>query len=216
MIRSLHSLRDRDRIRAVMNGGAEGVQAVLAWGSDSPGRDASEIGVDLPTANIMWSGLERLAQKIGRPPTLKTDMLPIKDNATARRKAEKRARIVNGWDEMTRMDLQYPQIGRWLPGYGFTMHRISEQKFGGYTYPVAELRDPYDVYPGWWGPNQQPEEAAVVRRISTAALMNIYPGVRFNRSWVSGGVLLGRDGWEGRGGDVEVIEYINAEGSFVI
>ena len=51
-------------------------------------------------------------------------MLPVRDNATNRDRAEKRARIVSGWDEIDRMEMQYPQIGRWLPGYGFTCHII--------------------------------------------------------------------------------------------
>jgi hypothetical protein len=223
-IRNLHIDSDRDRIRAVMNGGAEGIQAVLAWGSDNPGKDAAALGVDLPTANIMWSGLERLAQKIGRPPVLKTDMLPIRDNAPARKKAEKRARIVSAWDEMSRIEMQYPQIGRWLPGYGYTMHRIKEATFGDTTYPVAELRDPYDVYPGWFGAGQQPEEVAVIRRIPGHQLRRIYPDLKsykpkrtLSSVWGrSGTSVWGRGGWEGNGGDLEVIEYINTEGSYVV
>jgi hypothetical protein len=215
-IRNLHVDSDRERIRAVMNGGAEGIQAVLAWGSDNPAKDAAALGVDLPTANIMWSGLERLAQKIGRPPVLKTDMLPIRDNAPARKKAEKRARIVSAWDEMSRMEMQYPQIGRWLPGYGFTMHRIKEKQYGDTTYPVAELRDPYDVYPGWFGPDQQPEEVAVIRRIPGSQLRRIYPELRSYKPKRTLSSVWGRGGWEGNGGDLEVTEYINAEGSYVV
>jgi len=215
-IRNLHADSDRDRIRAVMNGGAEGIQAVLAWGSDNPGKDAAALGVDLPTANIMWSGLERLAQKIGRPPTLKTDMLPIRDNETARKKAEKRARIVSAWDDMGRMEMQYPQIGRWLPGYGFTLHRIKEATFGDTAYPVAELRDPFDVYPGWFGAGQQPAEVAVIRRIPSHQLRRIYPELKTYKPRRTLSSVWGRGGWEGNGGDVEVVEYINDVGSYVI
>ena len=173
-LKGLHSESDRGRIRAVMNGGALGVQSVLNYQSGVPysgpgsgkGNDSSSLGVDLPTANIMHSGLERMAQKIGRPPILKTDMIPMKDTDKARKKAEKRARIVQGWDETSRMELQYPQIGRWLPGYGFTFHVIRERMFGDQTIPVAELRDPFDVYPGTWGQDQPPIEARVGRRVS--------------------------------------------------
>jgi len=213
-LRHLHHDSDRERIRAVMNGGAQGIQAVLAWGSSNPAKEAAELGIDLPTANIMWSGLEKLAQRIGRPPTLKTDMLPIRDTDTARKAAEKRQRIVAGWDEMDRMEMQFPQIGRWLPGYGFTFHRIRERTFGLDTYPVAELRDPYDVYPGWFGAGQQPEEVAVIRRIPESQLRRLYPDLKTNLKASS--VVWGRNGWEGSGGDVEVIEYMNREGSYVV
>lgn len=217
-IRNLHIDSDRDRIRAVMNGGPHGIMAVLTWGSDTPLEDAAEIGLDLPTANIMWSGMERLAQRIGKEPTLKTDMLPIRDTQTARKKAEKRARIVQGWGEMQRFELHFPQMGRWLPGYGYTMHRIKEDLYGGKEpYPVAELRDPYHVYPGWWGPGQQPQEACVVRMVPGDYLRQQYPhmsSVKAERA-AGGAMILTRNGWEGRGGNVEVVEYINEEGSYL-
>jgi len=127
ILKGLHSSSNRQRIRDVMNGGAQGVQAVLSQGvpyqGPGSGKGADSLGVDLPTANIMWSGLERMAQKIGREPVLKTDMIPKRDTNPARKAAEKRGRIVRGWDETSRMELQYPQIGRWLPGYGFTVSR---------------------------------------------------------------------------------------------
>jgi len=214
-LRHLHHDSDRERIRAVMNGGARGIQAVLTWGSDNPAKEAAELGIDLPTANIMWSGLEKLAQRIGRAPTLKTDMLPIRDTDLARKAAEKRQRIVGGWDEMDRTEMQFPQIGRWLPGYGFTMHRIRERTFGTDTYPVAELRDPYDVYPGWFGAGQQPEEVAIVRRVPESQLRRLYPKMGAVSAGI-GSVVWGRNGWEGNGGDLEVVEYINAEGSYVV
>ncbi len=215
-LRQLHVDSDRDRIRAVMNGGAAGVMAVLTWGAQNPAVEAAKLGLDLPTANVMWSGLERLAQKIGRMPTLKTDMLPVRDTTKARKSAEKRARIVSGWDELDRLELQFPQIGRWLPGYGFTMHRIREQRFGTETYPVAELRDPYDVYPGWFGANQQPSEAAIIRRIPATRLAAIYPGLQLPSGVGTSAVVRGRSGWEGAGGNVEVAEYVDAEGTWVV
>ena len=211
-----HRLMDRRRIRAVMNGGPEGVQAVLGWDADGPAGDMRDMGADLPTANLMWSGLERLSQKVGRMPTLKTDMIPIRDTKKARSAADKRARIVQGWDDNQRIELQYPQIGRWLPGYGFVAHVIRERMYAGDPYPVAELRDPYDCYPGWFGPDQQPEEMAVVRRISYRDLYRIYPHAkavspRPNRQ-SSGVVILGSGNWEGATGlgtdTTEIVEYI--------
>ena len=88
-LRSGHDQLERRRIRGVMNGGADAVQAILGWGHDGPEGDIRDLGTDLPTANIIWSGLERLAQRIGRMPTLKTNMVPIKDSQTARKAAEK-------------------------------------------------------------------------------------------------------------------------------
>ena len=230
-LRGLVNVTDRSRIRSVMNGGAQGVQAVLNWDTPAAGPgsgkgESSGLGVDLPTANVMWSGLERLAQKIGRPPTLKTDMIPTQDNPTARGKAEKRGRIVRAWDETTSMDMQYPQIGRWLPGYGFTFHVIRERSYGGTTYPVAELRDPYDVYPGMWGPDQQPTEVAVVRNMDRKLVKQTYPeftelfGKAEQRRRGSGGgiPILGQtSGWEGNPHrPLEVIEYFCNDGCHVI
>ena len=58
------NVRDRERIRAVMNGGALGVQAVLNYdqapmhGPGSGKGASTSLGVDMPTANIMYSGME--------------------------------------------------------------------------------------------------------------------------------------------------------------
>ena len=215
-LRNLVDMHERRRIRDVMNGGALGVRSVLNSDMD--------LGIDLPTANIMWSGLERLAQKIGREPTLKTDMLPTKDTQKARRKADKRARIVRGWDETSRMELQYPQIGRWLPGYGFTLHVIRERKFGDSTYPVADLRDPYDVYPGQWGVDQQPSEVAVQRLVSEREFLRIYPEQteavadyrKMKRAKSGIPVLSNGSNWEGpTPNPLTIIEYMCDDGTYV-
>jgi len=226
-LKGMNQSSDRERIRSVMNGGAAGVQAVLNGGVPMQGPGSgkgadSNLGVDLPTANIMYSGLERLAQRIGRAPTLKTDMIPTHDSNTARSKAEKRARIVRGWDETSRMEMQYPQIGRWLPGYGFTLHVIRERKFGDTTYPVAELRDPYDVYPGSWGVDQQPSEVAVIRAMSRHEIGVAYPGFReiekARQPTEYGVPIIGvTSNWEGRKhSPVEVCEYICEDGTYVV
>ena len=226
VLRNQSQMADRARIRSVMNGGAEGVQAVLNYDGNNFGQKTSSranLGVDLPTANVMFSGLERLAQKIGRPPTLKTDMVPTRDTQTARKSAEKRARIVQGWDDMDRMELQYPQIGRWLPGYGFTFHIIKDRTVGGYTYPVAELRNPYDVHPGAWGPNQQPTEAAVFRSVSRKEFRKTYPWMgealdrRYRKEANSVPILGATGSWEGNPHHpVTLIEYLCADGTYVV
>jgi len=216
-LRNQQDLMSRRRIRSVMNGGQEGVQAILGWDANGPAKDLQDLGVDLPTANLMWSGLEKLSQMIGRAPTLKTDMLPIKDNKAARDKAEKRGRIVQGWDDLGRAEMQYPQIGRWLPGYGFVLHVIKEQTEGGHTYPVAELRDPYDVYPGFWGPNQQPTEVVSIRRVEEKWLRRQYPGMKvIDRSRRTGIYILGQSNWEGTNTQLEVAEYIDSSGTYLV
>lgn len=226
-LRKAHSTSDRARIRAVMNGGAQGVMSVLNWQDGIPyqgkgsGKGADSLGVDLPTANIMWSGLERLAQKIGRPPTLKTDMIPHADTQVARDKAEKRQRIVQGWDDITRLEMQYPQIGRWLPGYGFVLHVVREQRYGDTNYPVGELRDPYDVYPGNWGVDQQPKEVASYRVTSKKQLAASYPHLsdtilKKTQKFNTGIPIIGEGGWDGPQKEVHVIEYMCDEGTYIV
>ena len=230
MLKSAIDTSERQRIRAILDGGALGVQAVLNGGQGVPnmgpgsgkGPDSTGLGVDLPTANIMHSQLERMAQKIGREPTLKTDMIPTKDTDAARSAAEKRARIVQGWDDVTDFDMQFPQIGRWLPGYGFCLQVIRESKFGDTTYPDVELRDPYDVYPGVYGPKQQPSEVAIVRHVSRYHIQKVYPQIgealarKKYKTEASGAVILGQKGWEGNPHDpVELWEYICADGTYV-
>ena len=39
----------------------------------------------------------------------------------------------------------------------------------------AELRDPYNCFPGYFGADQQPKEMAIVRRVPKAALSKAYP-----------------------------------------
>jgi len=223
-LRSNVDLSRRARIRDVMNGGAAGVRAILAWNKEY----VRDLGDDLTAANMMLSGMERMAQKIGRIPTLKTDMIPTADTATAREKSEKRARIVTGWDDTSRFELQFPQIGRWLPGYGITGHVIRERQFGTETYPVAELRDAYSLYPGQWGVDQQPEELAAVRMVSLKSLLRIYPQLVevFQRKYANRpqatnfgygyGSTVAEGGWEGRAPDtVEVVEYMDIDGTHI-
>ena len=94
----------------------------------------------------------------------------------ARAKADKIARIVTSYDDTQKLDLQMPQVGRWLPGYGFCAWVITTKKDkNGFIYPSAELRDPYDTFPGNFGPDQQPREMAVLRRVPRYKLAQIYP-----------------------------------------
>ena len=56
----------RDRIRSIMNGGTGGISALL-------GQEAKNYNSDLPIPNLINSGLEHLAQKLGRMPDIKVD-----------------------------------------------------------------------------------------------------------------------------------------------
>jgi len=216
-------LSRRARIRDVMNGGPAGVRAILAWNKEY----VRDLGDDLTAANMMLSGMERMAQKIGRIPTLKTDMIPTADTDTARDRSEKRARIVTGWDDTSRFELQFPQIGRWLPGYGITGHVIRERKFGTETYPVAELRDAYSLYPGLWSVDQQPEELAAVRKVSMKEIVKVYPQLLevFQRKYTGryrattfgyNAPAVNTGGWEGNAPDaIEVVEYMDNDGTYI-
>lgn len=223
---------DRTRIRTIMNGGADGIAAVMAWdqGKGTSGRlnDVRQLGTDMPTVNLLHSGNERLAQKVGVGPTLK---MPVghRDSERGRRQAEKRERIVEGWDYMARMQMQYPQIGRWLPGYGFFVWTIGEKKdpLSGATYPYAQLRDPYDCYPGWFGADQDPQDMAIIRKVPLRMLKVAYPEADWSgyenqyRMWTGSLEARGRNGgrvmaWEGDQTGIEVAEYHCAIGRFLV
>ncbi len=233
----------RVRIRQIMNGGADGVEAVLAWNlgkessSHGDGRLSDMIGVDLPTVNLVASGLDRLGQKIGKMPTLK----PPKGNQDD---AQERMDIIETWDEWQELELDLPQIGRWIPGYGFGMWVITQRRSPkGELYPTMELRNPFDVYPGWMGARQQPADAAIVRMVPLYALKEIYAEaidwnlaetkLQQNRNSARteairdahGGIpdlskLRAPSGntrtWEGRDTGIEVIEYYCHDGTHIV
>lgn len=225
---------EKQRIRMIMNGGAEGVAAVMAWDMGkgaSMGLDevASLYGVDLPTVNLLASGLDRLSQKVGRAPTLKP---PITEEETARRKQQKKADIVGGWDYQQRIDLQYPQAGRWLIGYAEVPWVIKSRRApDGTPWPYAELRDPYDSFPGWFGADQQPDDMVTLRQVPLHALKTAYP--EFEWDQVEGELQKARQkprneasaaifgnsrmsGWEGPQTGIEVIEYIDGTGTYYV
>ena len=179
----------RGRIRSIMNGGPNGILALL--GDQLKGFEDWQV----PMPNLMSSGLEHLAQKIGRIPNLKIDVPNNKDSERARNKAEKIGRIITAYDDVQRLDLQMPQVGRWLPGYGYAVWVIKEKKdANGTPYPVAELRDPYNCFPGYFGADQQPKGSAYASAYTDS----------YNGSWANS---------NGQG-DL-VAEYYNEEGTYV-
>ena len=233
----------RIRIRQIMNGGADGVEAVLAWNmgkeasSHGDGRLSDMIGVDLPTVNLVASGLDRLGQKIGRMPTLK----PPKGNPED---AQERMDIIETWDEWQELELDLPQIGRWIPGYGFGMWIIAQARNDkGELYPTMELRNPFDVYPGWMGAKQQPADACIIRMVPLYALEEVYGEaidwdaaerkLQANITGARSKAILDAHGgipdlanirtpggnirsWEGKQTGIEVIEYYCHDGTHIV
>jgi hypothetical protein len=216
----------RGRVRAIMNGGPDGIQALL--GDNLKGFQDWQV----PVPNLMMSGLEHLAQKIGRIPNLKVDVPNGKDSDRARQKAEKVGRIVNAYDEVQKLDLQMPQVGRWLPGYGFSVWVIREKRdANGTPYPCAELRDPYNCFPGYFGADQQPKDMAIVRRVPKEALARTYPKYAnqilnkdaYNTDFLGVGNAYAsaytdqyNGSWANSNGDGDLIaEYYNLEGTYI-
>jgi hypothetical protein len=216
----------RGRIRAIMNGGPDGIQALL--GDQLKGFQDWQV----PVPNLMMSGLEHLSQKIGRIPNLKVDVPNGKDSDRARMKAEKIGRIVNAYDDVQKLELQMPQVGRWLPGYGFAVWVIRERKdANGVPYPIAELRDPYNCFPGYFGADQQPKDMAIVRRVPKEALARTYPKYAnqimskdaYNTDFLGVGSAYAsaytdqyNGSWANSNGDGDLIaEYYNLEGTYI-
>ena len=210
----------RSRIRKIINGGSQGVAALL-------GSNSENYNEDLPIPNMIESGLEHLAQKLGRVPDLKVDPYNNKDSERAKKKSEKLERIVHSYDKKSKIDMQLPQAARWLPGYGFCVWIIRNKKdqFGNF-YPHSELRDPYDCFPGYYGPDQQPKELALVRVVPAGVIKKLYPNAKleydmgttpYAGTWQGG---LYKDAhsrnWENNTSDgEELIEYYNEEGTYI-
>jgi hypothetical protein len=216
----------RGRIRAIMNGGPDGILALL--GDQLQGFEDFQI----PVPNLMMSGLEHLSQKIGRIPNLKVDIPNGKDSQRAKQKAEKIARIVTAYDDTQKLEMQMPQVGRWLPGYGFAVWVIREKKGpDGTPYPCAELRDPYNCFPGYFGADQQPKEMAIVRRVPKEALARTYPksaekimakdGYETNtlgigNAYASAYTDSYNGSWANSNGEGDLVaEYYNEEGTYI-
>jgi len=158
------------RIKAILNGGPDGIKALLGNTMETTDADL------LPAPNMLQSGIDRLAQKISGIPQVRVDVPNENESERSKYMAEKLERIVTNYDEKQNLNLQLAQAARWLPGYGYVAWVITtKMDKNGYPYPSAELRDPYDTFPGNFGPDQQPRELAVVRRIPRYKLAQIYP-----------------------------------------
>lgn len=216
----------RNRVRSVLDGGTAGVRALL-------GDAVSEIDDLVPVPPLLNTAIKRLAQKIGGAvPDLKIDPYGYKkgDTDTAKAAAEKRERIIDSYDRGCRLELQLPQVGRWLPGYGFAVWVIKDGfDADGSPYPYAQLRDPYDCYPGAWTVDQQPQELACVMKIPVTEIVRQYPHreaeirarLESKRPRTATGAILlsniGTSSWANPGGDgVDVVEYWVREGTYIV
>jgi hypothetical protein len=200
-----------------MNGGSNGIAALL-------GESAKNYDIDLPIPNLINSGLEHLAQKLGRMPDIKVDAYA--ESERAKNKAEKLERIVSNLDSNSKMDMQLPQAARWLPGYGFCVW-IIRQKMSpdGIMYPHAELRDPYDCYPGYYGPDQDPKELALIRLVPNAVIKSMYPQAQVmvdeSSQFPSGYSKFKyhdgfQRGWDNHLADgTELVEFYDEDGTYV-
>ena len=160
----------KSRIKAILNGGPDGIKALLGNTMDTSDADL------LPAPNMLQSGIDRLAQKVSGIPQVRVDVPNENDSTRSKMRAEKLERIVTSYDEKQNLISQLQQASRWLPGYGFCAWVITTKRDkNGYVYPSAELRDPYDTFPGNFGPDQQPREMAIIRRIPRYKLAQIYP-----------------------------------------
>ena len=224
-LRSINNeaLVDRSRIRDIMNGGEAAVRALL-------GKSVDVEYHELPAPNLFLTALERFAQKLGRTPDLKVDILNEKDSERARKKSEKIERIVTSYDRFQKLNMQLPQVGRWLPGYGFIVWVINHKKDkDGNPYPYAQLRDPFTCFPGIFGNDQQPQEMAIISRVPHEMLAKQYPNAKkyiFEQADDEGdgidtySVLLNasntQGGWANSTGSGKVVvEYMDSEGTYV-
>ena len=158
------------RIKAILNGGPDGIKALLGNTMETSDADL------LPAPNMLQSGIDRLAQKVSGIPQVRVDVPNENDSTRSKMRAEKLERIVTNYDDKQNLNLQLAQASRWLPGYGYCAWVMTTKiDKNGFAYPSAELRDPYDTFPGNFGPDQQPRELAVVRRVPRYKLAQIYP-----------------------------------------
>ena len=226
-LKNMHenALVDRHRFRAIMNGGADGIRALLGTQLDMMDESI------LPAPNLLMSGLDRLAQKLGRVPNLRVDLTNPRDSERSKRKKEKLERIVTSFDQMQNLKGQLPQVARWLPGYGFAVWIITtKQDAEGNSYPVAELRDPYDCFPGYYGANQTPDELVTIRKVPIAELVEMYPELKsfFNNAdksssgsgnirKLNNNIGVENGSWENSddNGD-NIVEYMNEEGTYIV
>ena len=222
-LKNMHddALLDRARFRAILNGGEDGIRELLG-----PGLSNNE-AYTIPAPNLLLSALDRLSQKIGKVPSLDVHITNARDSQRNKVKKDKLERIITAYDKMQQLELQLPQVARWLPGYGFAVWVItSKPDANGNLYPCAELRNPYDCFPGYMGNMQNPDELAIIQKVPVRNLVQMYPELKSwfeakeseNNSYDTMNLNYSNDGsWENsnESGDV-ILEYMNIEGTYVM
>ena len=101
------------RIKAILNGGSDGMAALLGNSMDADDADL------LPAPNLLQSGIDRLAQKISGVPQVRVDIANGNESERAKFQAEKLERIVTAYDDKQNLSHQLSQASRWIPGYGY-------------------------------------------------------------------------------------------------
>lgn len=210
---------ERLRIRQIMDGGPDAIKALV-------GDRVRDPSYRLPIGNLMLTAMTHLAQKLGRPPDVKIAAPVGNDSERALKAADKRTRIVTAMDEIANLTLMLPQIGRWVPGYGYAAVVLGQKMVQGAPWPTLELRDPYETFLGDWGVTQQPQDAAFIRIIprkrllqlpslTDAARVALTKAGQSNGGGSMGRAMLGSSTWENQTGEgEEIYEYINEEGKW--
>lgn len=202
------------RVKDIMNGGSKGLRALVGRTGE---KDVDMLDA-LPAGNPMLSGITHLSTKLQQVPDLR--ITPHRDTDTAKKAAETREKILWHLDEACALESQMPQVGLWMPGYGYAVWVLTERRGpDGSLYPHAELRNPLEAFPGDFGVDQQPEDIAFVRYMSVKDLVKRYP--QHARTLVQAGVASGdanlppvADGssWASQRQGVRIAEYYDSRG----
>lgn len=202
------------RVRDVMNGGSKGLKALVGRTGE---KDVDTLD-SLPAGNPMLSGITHLSTKLQQVPDLK--VTPLRDTDVAKRAAETREKIIVHLDEACGLEAQMPQVGLWMPGYGYAVWVLTERRGpDGLLYPHAELRNPLEAYPGDFGVDQQPADIAFVRYVSVKDLVKMYP--QHARALVQAGVASADvalppvdsgSSWASQRQGVKIAEYYDHRG----
>lgn len=204
----------QQRVKDIMNGGSKGLKALVGRTGE---KDVDTLD-SLPAGNPMLSGITHLSTKLQQVPDLK--ITPARDTDVAKRSAETRERILWHLDEACALESQMPQVGLWMPGYGYAVWVLTERRGpDGLRYPHAELRNPLEAYPGDFGVDQQPADIAFVRYVSVKDLVKMYP--EHARTLVQAGVASADvalppvdsgSSWASQRQGVKIAEYYDHRG----
>jgi hypothetical protein len=202
------------KVKDILNGGSKGLRALVGRTGE---RDVDMLE-SLPAGNPMLSGITHLSTKLQQVPDLR--VTPLRDSDTAKKAAETREKILWHLDEACALESQMPQVGLWMPGYGYAVWVLTERRDpDGQLYPHAELRNPLEAYPGDFGVDQQPPDIAFVRHMSVKELVRRYP--QHARSLIQAGVASGDvalppvdsgSSWATQRQGVKIAEYYDHRG----